>query len=174
MQILRVVINSVVLAIVNLGAILVGFAFYYFFPGQASQLPIQVTAAVVITLLGFTLWSGTVGWIWRDYVRLTGRNELIATYVAAFAWVLILFYPLHYLTQGYIASFGNIIALWKFQLLANALTLFISHKATASSSTLYQVVEQEFDIPDTIEPSEELEDRYQSHRDHRDNMSNRY
>ena len=53
-------------------------------------------------------------------MRLRGpRASLAAIYLLALLWGSMLFYPLHYATQGYISSTGNLLALAGFQGLTN-------------------------------------------------------
>lgn len=38
-----------------------------------------------------------------------------------------IFYPLHYLTQGYWSSFDNLLATWPFQIVVNGLCLIMNY-----------------------------------------------
>jgi len=46
--------------------------------------------------------------------------------VAAFALFPAVFVPAHFITQGYLTSFGNIVAVWCFQAPVNAAILLVA------------------------------------------------
>lgn len=116
------------MAVVNVGAVLVGFAFYKMC-GPAYQLAVQVPVAVLISVAGFALWYFIAGRIARGALALRGSAAYFGTYVLAFAWLPALFVPLHYVTQGYLTSFANVYCAWLFQAPTNALALVAAYLA---------------------------------------------
>ncbi len=130
MTLLRVCLHSIVLAMTDLGSIILAFGFYSILRSlvTVNQLVLQVPIAVILCIFVFASWSMIVNRLSSKKLSLQGNNDLILTYIAAFLWVPIIFIPLHYFTQGYITSFGNIIAIWLFQVLVNLLALWISRK----------------------------------------------
>ena len=122
--ILRPALDAAVLATLNIMSILAGFAMYKII-GGANQLMIQVPAAVMLTAAGYGAWA-----LFRETRRGGEYRPTVAesalAYVLAFVWFPIMFVPLHYVTQGYVTSFGNITAVWLFQLPANLLAIGVS------------------------------------------------
>jgi hypothetical protein len=129
MKFARYLLHGLVLAAVNVGAVLVGFAVYKI-SGAGYQLAVQIPVAVAISVAAFGLWYVIV-------VRATfGRAALgrlaayVWTYALAFGWLAALFLPLHYVTQGYLTSFANIYYTWAFQAPTNALALAAAYLVT--------------------------------------------
>lgn len=121
------------MAVVNFGAVLVGFAFYKI-SRTAYQLAVQVPVAVLISVAAFALWYFTLVRIARGALALRGSAAYVWTYVLAFAWLPAFFVPLHYVTQGYLTSFANIYCTWAFQAPTNVAALAAAHLVTRQRS----------------------------------------
>lgn len=115
-------LHGLMLTVVNVGAVLVGFACYKI-SGISYQLAAQVPAAVLVSVAGFALWYVPARRVGGERLSLRGRSAYVWTYVVAFAWFPALFVPLHYVTQGYLTSFANIYYTWLFQAPTNVLAL---------------------------------------------------
>jgi hypothetical protein len=122
MKFLPVMLHGLILTVVNVGAVLVGFAFYKI-SGISYQLAAQVPAAVLVSVVAFALWYVAARRLGGEWFRLRGPSAYVWTYVVAFAWLPALFVPLHYVTQGYLTSFANIYDTWLFQAPTNVLAL---------------------------------------------------
>jgi hypothetical protein len=57
-------------------------------------------------------------------------------FMASLAWGPVVFVPLHYFTQGYLTSVGNIAALIMFQVPVNAIAMLVVFKVTRQRTTL--------------------------------------
>jgi hypothetical protein len=123
-------IHGFILALINLGSILVGFAVYHL-AGSRNQIAIQVPVAVLCTIIAFCLW-----------VRMTSRTRLrwrggvrpgLAVFFLALIGAAVVFVPLHYATQGYVTAWSNVTALWAFQVPANLLALLVAQRVLAPS-----------------------------------------
>ncbi len=55
------------------------------------------------------------------------KLEIIYIYFSALIWTPVIFVLLHYLTQGYLTSFGNILAIWLFQLPVNLISIIAAY-----------------------------------------------
>jgi hypothetical protein len=119
--------HGLVLAIINIVAILIGFALHRMIGGR-DQVATQTMAGAVITIAAFILWVRLVPRLTSRIVRPTAVRELAWTFVLALAWGAVVFLPLHYFTQGYVTSFSNITALWGFQAPVNLLALLIAYR----------------------------------------------
>ena len=130
MTLLRVSLHSVVLTMMDLGTIILAFGFYSILRSivTANQRIVQGSFAALLCILIYALLSLAITRLPIKALSLQGNSEMIWTYFAAFLWVPVIFIPLHYFTQGYITSFGNIIAIWLFQIPVNLLALLISRK----------------------------------------------
>ena len=122
----RPILHGFALAAVTCGAIVVGFAIYRA-TGLSNQIAIQVLAAGLVCVFGFALWAYLVHRLSRGRASLADMRELGGAYLAAFVWTPVLFVPLHYVTQGYLTRFGNILATWLFQLPFNLLALMVAN-----------------------------------------------
>ena len=129
MKFLPVPLHGLMLTVVNVGAVLVGFAFYKF-SGISHQLAAQVPAAVLVSVVGFALCCVLARRVGGERLSLRGPSAYVGTYVVAFAWLPALFVPLHYVTQGYLTSFANIYYTWLFQAPTNALALAAAYTIT--------------------------------------------
>jgi hypothetical protein len=128
MRLFTILFHGLALTVVNVGAVLVGFAFYKM-SGMPYQLAVQLPAAVLLSVVGFGLWYVPAARFAGERLRLHGRAAYVGTCVASFVWLPVLFVPLHYVTQGYLTSFANIYYTWLFQAPTNALALAAAYAA---------------------------------------------
>ena len=122
----RIVTHGIVLAAVTIGSISVGFAVYRLL-GLFNQIAVQVLVAGVVCVAAFALWGllshrGSGG-----RLSIADLKELGTVYATALVWTPVLFVPLHYVTQGYLTSFGNILGIWLFQLPFGLLSLMVAN-----------------------------------------------
>ncbi|MGD8717338.1 MAG: hypothetical protein PVH29_00820 [Candidatus Zixiibacteriota bacterium] len=128
MRLFKILFHGLALTAVNVGAVLVGFAFYKM-SGISHQLAAQLPAAVLLSVVGFGLWYVPAARFAGDRLRLRGRAAYVGTCVASLAWLPVIFVPLHYATQGYLTSFSNIYYTWLFQAPTNVLALAVAYAA---------------------------------------------
>jgi hypothetical protein len=115
----RLLIHSLALALIDIGAVLTGFGLYTLVR-PAPQRAVQIPVAVLIAVGSFLLWSLAVKrWSGRR-LSLSGAGELAGTWLLTLLWTPTLFIPLHYLGRGYLTSWANIWNLWLFQMPVNA------------------------------------------------------
>jgi len=125
MKFVRPLLHGLVLAAINVGAVLIGFAAYKM-SGATQQLAVQIPVAVAASVATFSLWYIIAVRVTLGRAALGSRAAYVWTYISAFAWFPVIFVPLHYVTQGYPTSFANIYSMWLFQALTNALTLVVA------------------------------------------------
>lgn len=123
----RIILNSIVLALINLLGILVAFGVYkivltmYPINQQLLQAPLAILlSAAFFVLWGFVIKRHLPKMIWQM------RSEMIWIYLGAMIWGAALFVPLHYVSQGYMTSLVNIIVLWIFQVMVNVFVLLVT------------------------------------------------
>jgi hypothetical protein len=121
-KIFRILLHSLILTLINIFAILFGFIFYTFFR-PANQIAIQAPMALLVSTAGFLLWWAITNRLPFRWITLDKRGELFWVYLVALLWNPAIFIPLHYITQGYLTSFSNILNFWIFQITANLAAL---------------------------------------------------
>jgi hypothetical protein len=136
MKFFRPVVHGLALAAINIGAVLVGFAAYKIL-GVGRQLLVQVSVAVLVTVVAFVLWYYLTLRVTSGRLALGNVGAHVGTYGLAFACFPALFVPLHYFTQGYLTSFANIYNMWLFQVPTNALALAAAALAGGRASRRY-------------------------------------
>jgi hypothetical protein len=120
----RVLLHALVLAGMNITAIIAGFVVYSI-ARAPNQLGVQVPVAVGLSVLGFAAWNALIDRRgWAD-LHLRRPLDCVWIYLAVIPCAWLIFIPLHYLTRGYLSSGSNLIALTWFQLAANPLVLAI-------------------------------------------------
>ena len=125
MKFLRVALHSLVLVLADIGGIAIGALAAFHILGVPNQVWLQLPLAVVLTPAGFCGWILLLRVLgWKPLLP-AGAKELQACWVASLVWAPLVFVPLHYLTQGYLTSLGNLVALAMYQLPINALALFL-------------------------------------------------
>ena len=138
MKIFRILLHSLVLAIVNLGSIIVGFYIYYILK-PANQIAVQVPFAMIFSIIAFLLWSVLVRRLPIEHLSLQGRNEFGWTFLFALVWSPVIFVPLHFITQGYLTSFGNILGAWFFQIPTNLLAILMVNKLVYAGNDVDEI-----------------------------------
>ncbi len=120
-------LHGLVLTIINITGVLVGFGAYHLLK-PANQIAIQVPVAATVCIIGFVSWNAFSQRLPFKGLAKPRGGELLWVYLAALLWNPVLFVPLHYLTQGYLTSFGNILGLWLFQIPVNLLAILAAQK----------------------------------------------
>lgn len=124
--ILRIALHGGVLTAINLASVIAAFGVYYFLR-PVHQLLVQAPLAALFSVLAFTFWVWLIAWFSISALRIRTRGEWGGIYFTALVWTPLLFVPLHLITQGYVTSFGNILATWAFQAPVNLVVLVVAH-----------------------------------------------
>ena len=119
MKTARLLLHSLALALIDIGAVLAGFVLYTLIR-PASQRAVQIPAAALIAVGVFLLWCLLVSRRPGSSLSPNGGAELAGIWLLALLWTPTLFVPLHYLGRGYLTSWANIWNLWLFQMPVNA------------------------------------------------------
>jgi hypothetical protein len=125
-KITRIGVNSFTLVIINIASVIVAFGLYKIihqnFP--LNQITTQAPIAALLSISGYLVWSLIVHKLKPSInLQLQKLNEYVWVFLASLLWNPIIFIPLHYFTQGYLTSSGNIINFWLFQIPVNLLSL---------------------------------------------------
>ncbi len=114
-----IILHGLVLAVINIGAILFGFMVYVLVR-PANQIAVQAPIAIVASIVATLVWA----WISRRFAA-PSKASLPWVFLIALIWLPAIFIPLHYLTQGYLADFDNVLWGWAFQAPVNAIALLL-------------------------------------------------
>ncbi|OPL17506.1 MAG: hypothetical protein AVO38_00540 [delta proteobacterium ML8_D] len=134
MKVFRVILHSFILSMVNIISILFGFGVYHFFRDY-NQLSIQVPVGAVFSIIVFTSWVVILKYKGVSWLLLESRLEPLLILLLSLAWLPVIFIPLHYLTQGYLTTFGNIYVHWIFQIPVNLIIVIIFYFIMFTGST---------------------------------------
>ncbi|MEA3408950.1 MAG: hypothetical protein U9Q95_01225 [Candidatus Eisenbacteria bacterium] len=126
MRLWPAILHGFALAVITIVAVAVGFAVYNLV-GLRDQIAVQVLTAGIVCVVTFAVWGFAVHRLSHGRLSLVNLKELGVAYAAALLWTPVLFVPVHYVTQGYLTSFGNILATWLFQVPFNLLALMVAN-----------------------------------------------
>jgi hypothetical protein len=126
-----VCLHGLALAVIDIGSILAGFAVYRVLHAD-DQLLVQVPVALASAVVAFAAWLAGVRRALPEALQLGWPWAALGAWGAALALGPALLVPLHYATQGYLSSMGNIVGLWLFQVPANAAALVVARRAALS------------------------------------------
>lgn len=118
------ILFGVALAVINLSALIVAYGIYYYFR-PAPQILFQSVAASALSIIAFFATCALIRKAKHAGPLFQQRNEFLTLLVSAFLFIPIIFVPVHYFTQGYLTSFGNIAGIWLFQLPTNVISIFL-------------------------------------------------
>jgi hypothetical protein len=124
MKAIRVGLSSLVLTIADIAGIAGGAVAAFRTLGVNNQVWLQLPIAVVLSVGFFCAWAFSLRVLGFRRLQLVGSKELVACLAVSVLWSPLVFVPLHYFTQGYVTSIGNLVALAFYQLPVNALALF--------------------------------------------------
>jgi hypothetical protein len=124
MKTVRVGLHSLVLVIADIVGIAVGALVAFRIFGVANQIVLQLPIAVLLSVGGFWVWLFSLRVLRLRKLQLARSKELGMCLLFSVLWTPLVFVPLHYFTQGYLTSTGNLVALALYQLPVNALALF--------------------------------------------------
>lgn len=126
MKLARAIIHGFALAVITICAVVVGFVVYKMV-GLKDQIAVQVLVAGLVCVGAFAVWGFLAHRVTSGQLSLGDLKELGIAYAAAFLWTPVLFIPLHYTTQGYLTSVGNVLSVWLFQVPFNLLALMVAN-----------------------------------------------
>lgn len=132
MKVTRILFHALALTMINTFSVLAGFGVWSLLRVRYAglpQVPVQVAVAAGLSLLLGFLWLAWFPALRWPAMQLNTPREFALALPCALAWFPLVFYPLHYLTQGYLARFSNVLAVWAFQLPVDALALWLAYRA---------------------------------------------
>lgn len=125
-SILRILLHGFFLVSLNLFSIMAAFVFVQISPIQSDRL-IQGSVALLINVIIYFVVYRLMREVQEEIMRIEDFTMLAIILLTSLALLPAIFYPLHYLTQGYWSSLDNLISTWPFQLLVNGLCLVMNY-----------------------------------------------
>ncbi len=129
MKTLRIAVYGLVLLFANLAGVFIGFLAYHALDAK-DQIGIQVPVAALISILLYVAWVLILRSLPFKNLMLQETREHVLVGPCSLFWNPVVFIPLHYFTQGYVSSGGNIVALAAFQIPVNAIAILVAWKVT--------------------------------------------
>lgn len=129
-----ILFHAVVLAVINLGSILLAFVIYTLLQQPGNQVLIQGGLAAVFSIAVYVAFTwlfdkaGMAAWLLKD------KRAYLMAYLLAFFAFAVIFVPLHYVTQGYLTGVENILVSWAFMAPVNALALWVAWRLSVKDS----------------------------------------
>ncbi len=123
-----ILLNGLCLAGLNIMAILAAFGVWKMTALKTAQIGVQAPLAMLFTILGWALWQIISQRIFAGKLPAANAKEKIMIAICAAIFAALLFYTLHYISQGYLAKFSNVLAIWAFQLPTNAVALILPYQ----------------------------------------------
>jgi len=129
MTVFRVAAHSFVLMAANFVGIIVGFMVYCALR-PVDQIGVQLPIAILFSVLLFVAWVLLLRNLPFPQLCMQTNPEFVWTFVVSLLWLPVVFVPVHYVTQGYLTSAGNIISGLMFQIPVNAIACLVAWKIT--------------------------------------------
>jgi len=121
----RVIVHSMVLTLCNLLGIWLGFLVFSAVR-PADQQGIQWVVVLLVTATAFPAWVRLSRSVCGGRWCLRGWSDGRRVYGLAFAWIAAVFVPVHFVIQGYLTSFDNVVGLWMLQAVTNAIAIGVA------------------------------------------------
>jgi len=123
----RSALHGLVLAVMNIVFILAGYGLHRWYPGT-DQVAMQAPLAALLTIAAFWLWVHLSPFLLPTALWLQGAGQYFGAFVFSFAWVPLLFVPVHYLMQSTPSALDNMLIIWVFQVPVNFLAVLIARR----------------------------------------------
>lgn len=127
MRAFRILVTGLALLVANFTGIYVGFLTYHAVRA-GNQIAVQAPIAVLFSVLLYLAWTLVLRSLPFSRLRLHSTAEKGWAFMASLVLSPVVFAPLHYVTQGYLTSVGNITGLIMFQAPVNALAMLVAFK----------------------------------------------
>ena len=124
-SLLRILLHGFFLVSVNLFSIMTAFVIIQFFssvPDKILQASIALLINLGVYLVVFKLMNG----VQKEIMKIDNFSMFAILMLISLALLTSVFYPLHFLTQGYWSSVNNLLAIWPYQLIVNGLCLVLN------------------------------------------------
>lgn len=124
-SLLRILLHSFFLISANLFSVMVAFVIVQVAVIDEEKI-IQSSLALVINIGVYWLVYKIMHGIQEDVMKIDDYSMFAIILLVSLALLPTIFYPMHYLTQGYWSSFDNLLTTWPFQLIVNGLCLVLN------------------------------------------------
>ncbi len=125
-SILRILLHGFFLISANLFSVMVAFVIVQVALLNEEKI-VQSSLALIINIGIYWLVYKVMSRIQEEIMRIDNFSMFAIILLVSLALLPAIFYPMHYLTQGYWSSFDNLLATWPFQLVVNGLCLVMNY-----------------------------------------------
>ena len=124
-SLIRILLHGFFLISANLFSIMAAFAIIQLASGGPDKI-LQASIALVINIGVYLTVFRVMSGIQKEIMKIDNFSMFAVILLISLALLPAVFYPLHYLKQGYWSSFDNLLAAWPFQLIVNGLCLVLN------------------------------------------------
>ena len=124
-SLLRILLHGFFLISANLFSIITAFAIIQFVSTDTDKI-IQSFIALIINVGIYIFVFRLMNGIQEEIMKIDDFSMFAIILLVSLALLPAIFYPMHYLTQGYWSSFDNLLATWPYQIVVNGLCLVIN------------------------------------------------
>jgi len=125
-SLLRILLHGFFLISTNLFSIIAAFAIVQLASIDPDKL-LQSSIALIINIGVYLLVFKMMHSVQEEIMKIDNFSMFAIILLISLALLPSVFYPLHFLTQGYWSSFDNLPATWPFQLIVNGLCLVLNY-----------------------------------------------
>lgn len=125
-SLLRILLHGFFLISTNLFSVMIAFVIVRVALLNEEKI-VQSSLALVINIGIYWLVYKVMSRIQDDFMRIDNFSMFAIILLVSLALLPAIFYPMHYLTQGYWSSFDNLLVTWPFQLIVNGLCLVMNY-----------------------------------------------
>lgn len=124
-SLLRILLHGFFLVSANLFSIMLAFVIIQSFLEEPDKI-IQSSIALIINLLVYLVVFKLMNGVQKELMRIDNYSMFAIILLISLALLPSVFYPLHFLTQGYWSSVDNLLAMWPYQIIVNGLCLVLN------------------------------------------------
>ena len=125
-SLLRILLHGFFLISANLFSVMVAFVLVQVALLNEEKI-IQSSLALVINIGIYWLVYKVMSRIQEEIMRIDNFSMFAIILLVSLALLPAIFYPMHYLAQGYWSPFDNLLVTWPFQLVVNGLCLVMNY-----------------------------------------------
>lgn len=125
-SLLRILLHGFFLISANLFSVMVAFVIVQVALLNEERI-VQSSLALVINIGIYWLVYKVMSRIQEEIMRIDNFSMFAIILLVSLALLPAIFYPMHYLAQGYWSPFDNLLVTWPFQLVVNGLCLVMNY-----------------------------------------------
>ena len=125
-SLLLILLHGFFLVSANLFSIMTAFVIIQFFSSGPDKI-LQSSIALIINLGVYLVVFKLMNGIQKEIMKIDDFSMFAIILLISLALLPSVFYPLHFLMQGYWSSVDNLLATWPYQLIVNGLCMVLNY-----------------------------------------------